>query len=72
MFYLQETSTILQHSSKHSLVLIDELGRGTATYGRKYIFFTTYHGNSLILILSVELGIQTYYYFFQLLLSIDD
>ncbi|XP_065191374.1 DNA mismatch repair protein Msh6-like [Sycon ciliatum] len=29
---LSETSTILQHSTKHSLVLLDELGRGTATF----------------------------------------
>ncbi|XP_075060208.1 DNA mismatch repair protein Msh6 [Mixophyes fleayi] len=29
---LSETSSVLQHATEHSLVLLDELGRGTATF----------------------------------------
>ena len=31
---LAETTMILKHASVHSLVLIDELGRGTTTFGK--------------------------------------
>ena len=32
---LAETSVILRHANRHSLVLIDELGRGTTTFGKR-------------------------------------
>ena len=37
---LAETSVILRHANRHSLVLIDELGRGTTTFGKNTRFFT--------------------------------
>ena len=37
---LAETSVILRHANRHSLVLIDELGRGTTTFGENTRFFT--------------------------------
>ena len=35
---LAETSIILKHANRHSLVLIDELGRGTTTFGKSSLY----------------------------------
>lgn len=32
MIELTETSNMMKHASKHSLIMLDELGRGTSTF----------------------------------------